>query len=186
MTTTTITTVPTSAAPSDAPAAAALQVLRLPTPAGEVAVILTPEDGVVRAAGFCGPDVLAARLAPALSVRGLRPAPARGPVADALAAYADGDVDALDAVPVEQPGAPFLQEAWRALRGVRAGTTTSYTGLAAAAGRPAAVRAAGSACARNLVAPFVPCHRVLRSDGSLGGYLYGVDVKAALLRHEAR
>jgi methylated-DNA-[protein]-cysteine S-methyltransferase len=48
------------------------------------------------------------------------------------------------------------------------------------------VRAAGSACARNLVAPFVPCHRVLRSGGTLGGYYYGLDAKRVLLAHEAR
>ena len=48
-----------------------------------------------------------------------------------------------------------------------------------------AVRAVGNACARNLVAPFVPCHRVLRTDGTLGGYYYGLDVKRALLAHES-
>jgi len=77
-----------------------------------------------------------------------------------------------------------MQDAWIASRTVSAGTTTSYTGLAALAGRPNAVRAAGSACAKNLVAPFVPCHRILRTDGSLGGYYYGLPVKAALLAHE--
>ena len=54
----------------------------------------------------------------------------------------------------------------------------------AAAGSASAVRAAGQACARNKVAPFVPCHRILRSDGTLGGYAYGLPVKAALLAHE--
>lgn len=164
----------------------ALEVLRLPTPAGALAVLLTPEDGVVRAAGFCDPSQLLARLSPVLSARGAVSVPPSGPVADAVAGYGDGELAALDAVPVDQPGGPFLQRAWQALRTVRAGTTTSYTGLAEAAGRPAAVRAAGSACARNLIAPFVPCHRVTRRDGSLGGYLYGLDVKQRLLQHEAR
>ena len=166
--------------------AARLESLQLPTPAGLVTVLLTPEDGVVRAAGFCPPEALQARLLPALSVRRTTATPARGPVADAVTSYGDGDPTALDTVLVDQPGGPFHQLAWQAMRAVPAGSTTSYAGLAAAAGRTTAVRAAGSSCARNLIALFVPCHRVLRSDGSLGGYLYGLHVKEQLLRHEAR
>ena len=66
----------------------------------------------------------------------------------------------------------------------RPGRTVSYTQLAAQAGNPRAPRAAGAACAYNLIAPVVPCHRALRSDGSLGGYYYGLDRKTWLLRHE--
>ena len=77
-----------------------------------------------------------------------------------------------------------MQDAWLAMRRIAPGSTLTYAELAAAAGRPAAVRAAGSACARNLVAPFVPCHRVVRTGGTLGGYYYGLDVKSALLRTE--
>ncbi len=162
----------------------ALELLRLPTPAGALAILLTPEDGVVRAAGFCSPEALEVRLSPALADRGIAAGPTAGPVADAVAAYGDGNLTALNGVPVDQPGTPFLQLAWQALRVVPAGTTSTYTGLATAAGRPTAVRAAGLACARNLIALFVPCHRVVRSDGALGGYLYGLDVKERLLRHE--
>lgn len=153
------------------------------TPVGPLAVIVTPEDGVARASGFTPAEDVASRLAPDLRARGLRAA-GRGPVADAVAAYADGRLDALDAVEVAQPGGPFLQSAWLAMRAVPAGTTTTYTALAAAAGRPRAVRAAGSACARNLLAPFVPCHRVLRSGGTMGGYYFGLGAKERLLRHE--
>jgi methylated-DNA-[protein]-cysteine S-methyltransferase len=60
----------------------------------------------------------------------------------------------------------------------------TYTGLAARAGRPAAVRAAAQACARNPAALFVPCHRVIRSDGTMGGFRWGVPVKRWLLEHE--
>ena len=73
---------------------------------------------------------------------------------------------------------------WRAMREVPPGATDSYGGLAAAAGRPGAARAAGTACATNPVAPFVPCHRIVRSDGSLGEYGYGPGLKRALLEHE--
>jgi len=87
-------------------------------------------------------------------------------------------------VAAEQDGGPFFQDVWRAMRDIPAGTTISYAQLAARAGRPRAIRAAGTACASNLLAPFVPCHRVLRSDGAIGGYAYGLAVKDALLAHE--
>jgi methylated-DNA-[protein]-cysteine S-methyltransferase len=74
---------------------------------------------------------------------------------------------------------------WSGLREVPAGSTVTYTELAATTAKPRAIRAAGTACGRNLVAPIVPCHRALRSDGSLGGYYYGLDVKQWLLDHEA-
>ena len=107
-----------------------------------------------------------------------------GPVASAVRGYLAGDGDALRSVPVRQPGGPFQQAAWDAMRGIPAGETWSYAELATKAGRPDAVRAAGTACARNLVAPFVPCHRVVRSDGTLGGYAYGLDAKRWLLQLE--
>jgi methylated-DNA-[protein]-cysteine S-methyltransferase len=68
---------------------------------------------------------------------------------------------------------------------VKPGQPVSYTAFAALAGRPAATRAAAQACARNAVALFVPCHRVLRSDGSLGGFRWGLHVKRWLLAHES-
>lgn len=166
---------------------AALGVQLLPTPAGLLAVVVTPEDGVVRAAGFDPPEALVARLPAVLRERGVEQrTSSRDAVAEAITAYADGELAALDAVPTDQPGGPFLQQAWQAMRAVPGGTTVSYAELAKAAGRPTAVRAAGSACARNLVAPFVPCHRIVRSDGSLGGYRYGLPVKQRLLHHERR
>jgi methylated-DNA-[protein]-cysteine S-methyltransferase len=105
-------------------------------------------------------------------------------VVRALTAYADGHLEALDHVVVRQPGGPFLQRAWLEMRAIGPGKTDSYAGLAARAGSPHAVRAAGQACARNKVAPFVPCHRILRTGGNLGGYAYGLPIKEALLVHE--
>jgi methylated-DNA-[protein]-cysteine S-methyltransferase len=101
-----------------------------------------------------------------------------------VAGYFGGDLQALDAIPVYQPGAPSRQRMWAALRAVPPGRTVTYTQLAAQAGCPRAPRAAGAACALNLIAPVVPCHRALRMDGSLGGYYYGLDRKTWLLRHE--
>jgi methylated-DNA-[protein]-cysteine S-methyltransferase len=88
-------------------------------------------------------------------------------------------------VPVAQSATPFLERAWAELRKIRAGVPETYGQLAARCGSPAAVRAAGSACARNPIALFVPCHRIVRTGGGLGGFAYGLDVKRWLLAHEA-
>lgn len=88
-------------------------------------------------------------------------------------------------LPLDIRGTAFQQRVWQALREVPAGHTVSYARLAARAGNPNAVRAAGSACGANPVAVLVPCHRALRSDGSLGGYRWGLDRKRALLAKEA-
>jgi len=155
--------------------------------------IWTPEDGAIRAAGFAtdedpGAAALVERLArldPALASRGVVEDPSGdGPIPAGLRAYADGDLAALDALDVAQPETPFRGEVWRALRRVPAGEAVTYTELAALAGRPAAVRAAASGCANNLVALVVPCHRIIRTDGGLGGYLFGIELKERLLRHE--
>lgn len=165
-----------------------LIALELPSPAGTLAVLVSPEDGVVRAAGFTAPNILLGRLPMALRAGGTvaAPAGALSTITEAVAAYSAGDLAALDTVTVEQAGGPFFQQVWRAMREIPAGTTISYAELAARAGNSRAVRAAGNACARNLLAPFFPCHRVLRSDGALGGYAYGLKVKDALLAHEER
>jgi AraC family transcriptional regulator, regulatory protein of adaptative response / methylated-DNA-[protein]-cysteine methyltransferase len=98
---------------------------------------------------------------------------------DALADGADGTAIALDL-----HGTPFQQKVWQALRRVPLGKTATYTELARRAGAPKAVRAAASACARNPVALFVPCHRIVRRDGGLGGYAGGVERKRRLLELE--
>lgn len=164
---------------------APLQLMEIPM-LGHVAIaFVTPEDGVLRACGFDDIDALHSRMSDDLRARGYEPAPDDHPVADALRRYADGDVHAIDDLAVRQPEGPFHADARIALRTVEAGRPITYTELAAAAGRPQAVRAAASACASNLVALVVPCHRIVRTDGGLGGYAYGVDLKRALLDHEA-
>jgi methylated-DNA-[protein]-cysteine S-methyltransferase len=109
-----------------------------------------------------------------------------GPWSKAVLAYVEGDVYAIDDIPVAQPGGPFTAAARRAMRTVAPGQTMTYQLLAAHAGNPRAVRAAGTACATNKVALFVPCHRIIRTDGGLGGYAWGLDVKQWLLAHEAK
>jgi methylated-DNA-[protein]-cysteine S-methyltransferase len=99
-------------------------------------------------------------------------------------AYLAGELDALDAVPVEPGGTPFQQAVWAELRRIRPGKTVSYADLAQSIGAPGASRAVGAANGSNPIAIVIPCHRVVRSDGSLGGYGGGMDRKHWLLRHE--
>lgn len=96
-----------------------------------------------------------------------------------------GDSTAPDAVPVRQRSGEFLEATWRVMRGIRPGRPVTYAELAALAGRPAAARPAAAACAMNAAALFVPCHRVLRTGGGLGGFRYGLTIKQSLLDREA-
>lgn len=105
--------------------------------------------------------------------------------AQAVDAYYAGDLAAIDAVDVAQAGTPFQREGWAALRRIAPGMPLTYSEFAVALGRPSAVRAVASICARNAPALFVPCHRVLRSDGSMGGFAWGVPVKRSLLARES-
>ena len=105
-------------------------------------------------------------------------------IAEIIEDYFDGDITAFNGFSVRQPGNDFSQSAWRAMRRIPAGRVISYAALAAKVGSPAAVRAAGTACGRNAIAPFIPCHRIVRSDGTLGNYGYGATKKSWLLRHE--
>lgn len=154
------------------------------TPIGPFTAVVDA-DGAVLAAGWTADvDALLALIHPALRP----PAVGEGDLGsagDAVRRYHDGEVGAVDAVPVRQRSGPFLEHAWDVLRAVPAGDPVTYTEYAARAGRPAAVRAAASACARNAAALFVPCHRVLRTDGALGGFRWGLPVKRWLLDHEA-
>jgi methylated-DNA-[protein]-cysteine S-methyltransferase len=157
------------------------------TPPGPFTVIVADDDGrdVVIASGWTA-DI--ADLLPVVH-RSLRPAGSehvdRLKVLDPVEAFFSGDVAAIDEVVVRQRSGPFLQEAWEVLRTVPAGHPDTYAAFAARCGRPAAVRAAANACARNAAALFVPCHRVLGSDGGLGGFRWGTPVKRWLLDHEA-
>jgi len=105
---------------------------------------------------------------------------------DAVRAFDQGvDLTAVAAVPVQAQASAFCLAAWRAMREIPVGAWVSYAELADLAGRPGAARAAGGACGRNPTPLFVPCHRVLRADGSIGGFGYGTAVKQQLLDAEA-
>ena len=105
-------------------------------------------------------------------------------ISELISDYFDGDLDALNGIQVRQEGAKFSQAAWKVMRKVKAGKTLSYADLADRAGSPAAVRAAGSACAKNAIVLVVPCHRIVKTGGALGNYAYGLNKKEWLLSHE--
>jgi methylated-DNA-[protein]-cysteine S-methyltransferase len=102
----------------------------------------------------------------------------------ALEQYLDGRLDALEPLEVDLGGTPFQAKVWAALRRIPAGETWSYGQLAAAVGSPHGHRAVGSANGKNPVSLIVPCHRVIQSNGALGGYGGGLPRKVWLLRHE--
>jgi len=82
-------------------------------------------------------------------------------------------------------GTPFQQRVWQALRAIPCGATTTYTALARRLGRPNGARAVATACAANAIALGIPCHRVVRADGTPSGYRWGIERKRALLDKEA-
>ena len=89
-------------------------------------------------------------------------------------------------LPLDPRGTPFQLEVWQALREIPAGTTASYSEVARRIGAPASARAVAQACAANALAVAIPCHRVVRTDGSLSGYRWGVERKRVLLAREAQ
>lgn len=155
------------------------------TPAGPFTAVVAG-DGAVLASGWTASlDELLPVIAPALRPVEVIARPELGVVTAAVRDYHNGDLTAIDDIPVRQASGAFISHAWEVLRTVPAGKSTSYTDFAALAGRPEAIRAAASACARNAAALFVPCHRITRTDGSLGGFRWGLPVKRWLLDHEA-
>jgi methylated-DNA-[protein]-cysteine S-methyltransferase len=156
------------------------------TPVGPFTAIVD-DDGAVLASGWTGDiDALIPLIHPDLR-NSERPQSRRdlGAVTAAIRTYHDGDLAAPDAITVRQhSGGAFLTAAWKMLREVEPGAPVTYTELAARTGNAAAVRAAAQACARNAAALFVPCHRVIGTDGTMRGFRWGTDVKRWLLDHE--
>lgn len=152
----------------------------VPTSLGEMLVAAT-DNGVCRLSFGEGAEALARRFPSAKLLEG----------DEDFAALLSGVVSTVErlgtgaAIPLDIAGTAFQQCVWQELRRIPAGETRTYAQIAAAVGKPAAYRAVGSAIGANPVAVLIPCHRVLRSDGSTGGYAWGVGIKAELLRRES-
>jgi len=154
----------------------------LKTPVGALSLI--SREHILIAAGFTSQDKLLASISKQerqLESKKVNKIPI---ISDLVSDYFDGDLRALDVIKVDQEGEKFSQSAWRVMRKVSPGKTISYADLAKRAGSDDAVRAAGSACARNLIALVVPCHRIVKTGGALGNYAYGLRYKEWLLKHE--
>jgi len=143
-------------------------------------LVAATDRGVCRLSFNEGPEALAERFPNAELAAG-------GKDFSALLAKVVAAVEAPGSgkdIPLDVRGTAFQEAVWRQLREIPPGETRSYAEIAAAAGRPSAVRAAGSANGANNVAVLIPCHRVVRADGSLGGYAYGETIKRELLARE--
>lgn len=107
-------------------------------------------------------------------------------ILERLSAYAAGEPDGLEDIEVDlSSGTPFQQSVWLALRQVSYGQIRTYSQLTTVMGKPlSAVRAVAHGCATNPISLVIPCHRILRNDGSLGGYYWGLERKRALLEME--
>ena len=155
------------------------------TPIGPL-TILTADDRVV-AGGFTDSVDLVARFV-AKKYRGapMERVDHRGPIGEALTRYFDGDVAALDSIPIQVQGGRFQEQVWAALRQIPPGQPTTYRDLAIKLGGQRLARAVGMANATNPIAPIVPCHRVTGTSGDLTGYYWGLERKRWLLDHERR
>jgi len=152
------------------------------TPVGNIYLIA--DSGILIAAGFKSLNSLQNRLSPSDKLRKIEPIEKIPKISKLIDDYFEGRLDALNLIHVRQPGAQFSQKVWKVMRAIPVGMTISYAQLAKKAGSPAAFRAAGTACGNNLIAPIIPCHRIIKSDGTLGNYGYGVAIKEKLLRLE--
>lgn len=144
------------------------------------------------AAGVCAvklgtsDDALTGELTSEFPGATIQPGTLPGGWARAIASAVGARPASTPDVPVDVRGTAFQWQVWKALQAIPAGETRSYAQVAAAIGRPRAVRAVARACATNPVALVVPCHRVVPSAGGTGGYRWGADRKAALLARESR
>lgn len=154
----------------------------LKTPVGALSLI--SREQILLAAGFQSHEKLMSGLSRADQETDSKKVSSLPVITELLSNYFDGDLSAIDGITVDQPGEKFSQLAWKGMRRVSPGKVISYADLARKAGSPDAVRAAGSACARNLIAVVVPCHRIVKTGGALGNYAYGLKYKEWLLRHE--
>ncbi len=164
-----------------------LSIDRIDTPIGEM-LIVTDLEGNLRAVDWTDYETRMQRILRLhYGENGFQLEPASHPngLTRAITSYFEGELTAIDALPVKTGGTAFQREVWRALRSIPCGTTVTYAKLAGQIGRPAAVRAVGAANGSNPVGVVVPCHRVIGADGSLTGYGGGINRKSWLLEHEA-
>lgn len=160
-----------------------VHVGRVETPVGPL--LVASDAAGLRAVRFADAEGDAGALAAGLAASlGAELASGVPEACAALRAYVEGDLAAIDGLPVAPVGTPFQHRVWRVLRGIPAGTTTTYGEIARGLGSPGSSRAVGLANGANPIAVVIPCHRVVAGDGTLHGYAAGLDRKRWLLDHE--
>jgi methylated-DNA-[protein]-cysteine S-methyltransferase len=159
---------------------------RIATPMGEL-IIVADAQGNLRTIDWTDHEARMKALLNRQYGKGrytLNPKRDPGGLSSAMRRYFKGDLAAIDKLPVKTAGTPFQRSVWRALRGIKCGSTISYAELARRIGSPTAVRAVGLANGQNPISIVVPCHRVIGSNGQLTGYGGGLHRKEWLLQHE--
>ncbi|CCQ15363.1 Methylated-DNA/protein-cysteinemethyltransferas e [Rhodococcus sp. AW25M09] len=154
------------------------------TPIGPFTTIVDAQERVLASGWTADVEGLRMLVHPAIRPDTVRTCADLGAITAAVDAYHRGELDRIDEIAVAQRSGEFLMHAWNVLRTVEPGKPVTYSQFAELSGRPAAIRGAASACARNATALFVPCHRVVRIGGALGGFRWGLPVKTWLLTHE--
>jgi len=163
-----------------------LHLDRINTPIGSI-LIAADQEGCLRTALFAeDEEIIYRQLCHDYGDNEVRLKTAKDPsgLSAAISRYFDGQLEAIDTIPVKTGGTPFQRQVWKALRDIPCGSTTSYGELARRIGHSSAVRAVGAANGANPVVVVVPCHRVIGADGTLTGYGGGIERKRWLLDHE--
>lgn len=180
-------TMPAESAPSSfRPDTGAGETIRFAVGAGSLGAVLVAES----ARGLCAillgdrPEGAIRELESRFpDARLLRDDPGLDPSLRQVVAFVEDPARGLD-LPLDLRGTPFQHQVWQALRDIPAGATASYSAIAAQIGAPKEAYAVGEACAANVLAVAVPCHRVVRKDGTLAGFRWGFKRKRALLTRE--
>ena len=160
-----------------------LRYISAKTPTGDFHIIFNSSE-VALASGFGSLEALSKRLPG--DIGGFTLSVAKGHEYERLVSlYFTGDRDSLKSIPYLQTGSDFQESIWSAMEKIPYGEVSTYKELAASAGYPGAVRAVGTTCGSNRLVLLIPCHRIVRSDGQVGEYVYGRSIKQYLLDMES-
>lgn len=156
-----------------------LYIITTKTPNGNFHIIVDSKNVAVTS-GFSDIDRLIREIPSELEYQNIEPA-VKHEYQQNVEAYYSGDKTALDKIPRRTYGSDFQKKVWQAIASIPYGQTASYKQIAKEAGNAGAIRAAATICGKNRLPLLIPCHRVIKSDGTMGKYFYGPQVKRFLL-----
>ena len=158
--------------------------MTMPTPDGDFSIVIDKNE-VAIVSGFGNTEKLFRKLPKDLQSTNIKIVD-KHPYKKLVEEYYCGDKSALSKMPKQQTGSNFQKKVWDGIINISYGKTLSYGQLAKKIGYPKAARAVGTACGLNRLALIIPCHRVIKSDGTIGGYAHKIDIKQSLLERESR